>query len=117
MSSGIRLVSEDGTAAVAPVMFEKTQFEVAPATKLAVQEAFSDQPIDGLVVDFSAEIASVPQIFGPGSSPGLVIAGVVLVIMLGTLIGAGLPDPRALSVWASASLATCHCRASSTSPR
>ena len=30
MSSGIRLVSEDGSAAVAPVMFTDTQFEVAP---------------------------------------------------------------------------------------
>ena len=30
MSSGIRLVSEDGSAAVAPVMFEDTQFERLP---------------------------------------------------------------------------------------
>ena len=44
MSSGIRLVSEDGSAAVAPVMFTETQFEVTPATKSAVQDAFSQQP-------------------------------------------------------------------------
>ena len=44
MSSGIRLVSEDASAAVAPVMFEDTQFDVAPATKEAVQDAFSSRP-------------------------------------------------------------------------
>ena len=45
ISSGIRLVSEDGSAAVAPVMFKETQFEVAPATKQAVEDAFDGQPI------------------------------------------------------------------------
>ena len=97
MSSGIRLVSEDGSAAVAPVMFEDTQFDVPPATKTAVQDAFSGQPIAGVAVDFSSEIASgIPSIFGVGELVGLVIAAIVLVIMLGTLIGAGLPILSAL---------------------
>ena len=52
MSSGIRLVSDDGSAAVAPVMFTETQFEVAPATKTAVQDAFSTQPTPGVVSTF-----------------------------------------------------------------
>ena len=97
MSSGIRLVSEDGSAAVAPVMFTDTQFDVAPATKTAVQDAFSAQPTPGVEVDFSTEIASgIPSILGGGELVGLVIAAIVLVAMLGTLVGAGLPILSAL---------------------
>ncbi len=97
MSSGIRLVSDDGSAAVAPVMFTDTQFEVSPATKKAVQDAFSRQPIAGVSVDFSSEIASgIPSIIGGGELVGLVVAAIVLVAMLGTLIGAGLPILSAL---------------------
>ena len=47
MSSGIRLVSEDGSAAVAPVMFKETQFDVAPATKQAVEDAFGSRAHPG----------------------------------------------------------------------
>ena len=57
MSSGIRLVSDDGSAAVAPVMFKATQFDVSPATKQAVEDAFANEPIPGVSVDFSSEIA------------------------------------------------------------
>ena len=46
MSSGIRLVSEDGSAAVAPVMFTATQFDVS-RTKSAVQDAFSQRADPG----------------------------------------------------------------------
>ena len=97
MSSGIRLVSEDGSAAVAPVMFEATQFDVSPTTKQAVMDAFGGQSIAGVSVDFSSEIASgIPSIIGPGELVGLVIAAIVLVVMLGTLIGAALPILSAL---------------------
>ena len=92
LSSEIRLVSEDGTAAVAPVMFENTQFDVAPATKTAVQDAFNAQPIPGVEVDFSSEIASgIPNVIGVGELVGLLFAAIVLVVMLRTLVGAALP--------------------------
>ena len=97
MSSGIRLVSEDGTTAVAPVVFTETTFDVAQATKDAVMDAFAAQPVTGVAVDFSSEIASgIPNIFGIGEFAGLLVAALVLVIMLGTLIGAGLPILSAL---------------------
>ena len=97
MSSGIRLVSEDASAAVAPVMFTDTQFDVPASTRRAVQDAFGGAPIPGVAVDFSSEIASgIPNIFGIGELAGLVIAAIVLMIMLGTLIGAGLPILSAL---------------------
>ena len=97
MSSEIRLVSDDGGAAVAPVMFTETQFDVSPATKSAVQDAFSQQPTAGVAVDFSTEIASgIPSILGGGELVGLVIAAIVLVAVLGTIVGAGLPILSAL---------------------
>ena len=97
MSSGIRLVSDDGSAAVAPVMFEATQFDVSPATKQAVEDAFANEPIPGVSVDFSSEIASgIPSIIGVGELVGLFVAAVVLVLMLGTFTGAGLPILSAL---------------------
>ena len=97
MSSGIRLVSDDGSAAVAPVMFTETQFDVAPATKDAVQDAFTQEATPGVAVDFSTEIASgIPSILGGGELVGLVIAAIVLIAMLGTLVGAGLPILSAL---------------------
>ena len=55
------------------------------------------QPIPGVVVDFSTEIASgIPSILGGGELVGLVIAAIVLIVMLGTLVGAGLPILSAL---------------------
>ncbi len=97
MSSGIRLVSDDGSAAVAPVMFTDSQFDVPPATKAAVEDAFSQQPTPGVAVDFSTEIASgIPSILGGGELVGLVIAAIVLIVTLGSLIAAALPIVTAL---------------------
>ena len=97
MSSKIRLVSDDGSAAVAPVMFRDTQLDVTAATKSAVQSAFGGEPIPGVAVDFSREIVSaIPSIFGVGELAGLIIAAIVLVVMLGSLIAAGLPILSAL---------------------
>ena len=97
MSSGIRLVSEDGSAAVAPVMFTNTQFDVTSATKSAVQSAFGGEPIPGVAIDFSSELVkTIPSIIGVGELAGLVIAAIVLLVMLRTLIAAGLPILSAL---------------------
>ena len=80
MSSGIRLVSEDGSAAVAPVMFTETQFDVAPATKSAVQDAFSDAADPGRrgrLLD-GDRLGHPVSILGGGELVGLVIAAIVL---------------------------------------
>ncbi|GGC18136.1 membrane protein [Cellulomonas carbonis] len=93
----IRMVSEDGSAALVTVVFTETQFEVADETKEAVVEAFGTEPAEGVVADVSTELVlGVPEIVGPGEVVGLVVAGVVLVVMLGTLATAGLPIVTAL---------------------
>ena len=97
MAEGIRTVSEDGSAAVLNVVFSETQMEITQETKDALVAAFEDEPIDGVRVDYSADIAAaVPELFGIGEVVGLAVAAVVLVIMLGSFIAAGLPLLTAL---------------------
>ncbi|MFI2704398.1 MMPL family transporter [Cellulosimicrobium composti] len=96
MAADIRLVSEDGSAAVASVVFSEPNLSIEQETKDALVAVF-DEPVDGVRADFSSDIAQgVPQVFGVGEAVGLVVAAVVLVVMLGTLVGAGLPILTAL---------------------
>ncbi|MBD7994696.1 MMPL family transporter [Arthrobacter sp. Sa2CUA1] len=97
MAQEIRMVSEDGSTAVLTVVFEDTQMEIPQETKDAVVAVFEDAGIDGVTADFSTDITQgIPSIVGVGEVVGLVIAAIVLVVMLGTLIGAGLPLVTAL---------------------
>ena len=96
MSTEVRLVSADGSAALAVVSFEESAFDIAPETREAVLAAF-DEPVPGVVVDFSSDVSTgAPEVFGAAEAVGLVAAALVLVIMLGTLVGAGLPIVTAL---------------------
>lgn len=97
MAQEIRTVSADGSAAVVNVIFSETQMEITQETKDALVAVFENASVDGVQVDFSADIAAaVPNLFGIGEVVGLVVAAVVLVVMLGTFIGAGLPLLTAL---------------------
>ncbi|WP_035738148.1 MMPL family transporter [Glycomyces arizonensis] len=97
LAEGITTVSEDGSAAVVTVAFDDPQMEVTPETKATVTDVFDDAPIDGVEVDYSSEMLdSLPSLFGASEVIGLVVAGIVLIVMLGTLIGAGLPLLTAL---------------------
>ncbi|SDG70304.1 MMPL family transporter [Microbacterium pygmaeum] len=92
LAKGIRLVSEDGSTALVNIGFTEPRLELSPASKKAVVEHFTAEPIDGIEVAFSTEIAQgVPQILGVGEAIGVVIAGVVLLVMLGSIIAAALP--------------------------
>lgn len=96
LSEGIGMVSQDGTTAIVTVLFDKPQMDVTQEQKDSVIAAFG-QPVDGVDVSYSAELASgIPTILGVGEVIGIVVAAVVLVVMLGTLIGAGLPILTAL---------------------
>ncbi|WP_229068954.1 MMPL family transporter [Actinoplanes sp. DH11] len=97
MSSKIRMVSEDGTAAVASVVFDKPQMDVTPETKDGVIDHVTDGVPAGVEADFSNEITqSVPQILGVGEVAGLVVAAITLLVMLGALVAAALPLVTAL---------------------
>ncbi|MFD1722829.1 MMPL family transporter [Amnibacterium endophyticum] len=97
LSKGIRLVSEDGSAAVGTVQFRQPTISVPPAVKQSVVDAADDAGIDGVDVYVSNEIAqSVPSIIGPGEVVGLAVAAVVLLLILTTVVGAVLPLASAL---------------------
>lgn len=96
-ADGIRMVSEDGDAALANIQFSVPRMELSQEAKDAVIEHFSAADIDGVAVDFSTDIAQgIPQILGVGEVVGVVIAAVVLLVMLGSVIAASFPIVTAL---------------------
>jgi RND superfamily putative drug exporter len=91
-SSGVGLLSEDGSTGVASVQFEQQINGVSPELREAVQAAAAEAEASGVTVDYSKEIVEdVSGIVGATEAVGLAVAAVVLVLMLGTLIAAGLP--------------------------
>lgn len=107
LSAGYRTVSEDGSAAVANVVFDDPINEVTVETKTEIEDMVADAGISGVEIHPSQEIAqTVPSILGPGEIAGVVIAAIVLFVMLGTVLGAALPLVTALLGVGVASLAS-----------
>jgi RND superfamily putative drug exporter len=97
LASGFRFVSKDGSAAIAPVSFDLPTNEVPTETKTAIETLVARAGIDGVAVYPSQDISqTVPSVLGPGEVAGVLVAALVLVLMLGTLIGAALPLASAL---------------------
>jgi RND superfamily putative drug exporter len=93
-----RTVSADGTTAMAVVTFTAEQQAVTAEEKESLQAAVDGTEIEGVQVDYSLEIAQdISQLVGPAEVIGVVIAGIVLLVMLGTLVAAGLPILMALT--------------------
>ncbi len=85
-------VSANGKTAVASVQFEQPVNSVDPATTEAVVELLSELRSSDLAVEFSQSLTSdFGDLLGVGEIIGLAIAGIVLFVMLGSLIAAGLP--------------------------
>ena len=98
LSSGVRLVSEDGSAAVAAVMFDAPQTAVTAETKDAPHgrlHGHAGRRRRRRLLDRPSP-SGMPEVVGPGEAVGLVVAAIVLFLMLGTLVGAGLPILTAL---------------------
>lgn len=92
-----RAVSADGQTAIGAVYFTTPLAEVSAEQKTAVVSALADANIPNVQIEFSKDLAtSLGTLVGPGEMAGLIIAAVVLLIMLGTLIAAGLPVLTAL---------------------
>ncbi|HJF15433.1 MAG TPA: MMPL family transporter [Enteractinococcus helveticum] len=91
------VVSDDGSAAIGTVQFVDQDMEVSTDIRQDVVATFTEASIDGVEILPSQELSmAVPEVLGWAEVVGLVIAGIVLVIMLGTLITAGLPLLNAL---------------------
>ncbi|MEL4319261.1 MMPL family transporter [Leifsonia sp. YIM 134122] len=92
LSKDIRVVSEDGSTALVNVAFTEPRLELSEGSKQAVIDHFESEPIDGVEVSFSTDIAQgTPSIVGIGEIVGVVFAAIVLLVMLGSVIAAALP--------------------------
>ncbi|MDT0184842.1 MMPL family transporter [Microbacterium sp. ARD31] len=97
LSEDIRLVSEDSSTAIISVTFEATSTEVSDSTTEEIRTIFDDADLSGVETDYSAEIAPAAAAHGASAEAvGIVIAAIVLFIMLGTIVMAGLPLLTAL---------------------
>lgn len=90
---GYRMVSEDQSTAIATVSFKKKIFEVPSADLQKVMSDIESANLHGAIVHFDANLSE--SALGGGSHTGevagMVIAFIVLMIMLGTFVAAGLP--------------------------
>lgn len=96
-AEGMKFVSDNGASAVAHMQFEG-QAEAMEAQKREhlLSELHSVENL-GVEVYPSTEISSdLNSVFGIGEAIGLVVAGLVLFIMMGTFVGAGLPLVQAV---------------------
>ena len=86
------LISKDQATAVSMVQFDKPTTDLEEYQKRAVVTYVQAHPIAGVETEFSKELTmSIGGLLGAGEILGIAIAGIVLFVMLGTLIGAGLP--------------------------
>ena len=96
LAAPIRTVSQDGTAALATVVFDQSLNVVPQETKEAVTDIL-DEPIEGVTVAPSGDLTwELPQVIGPGEVLGLLVAGLALQLMLGTFVAAAVPVMSAL---------------------
>ena len=85
-------VSKDGQTATVIVMFNKPFGEIEEAELESVVAIFEANPIENVQVEYSQELTkAMPTLGGPAEVAGLIMAAIVLFVMLGTLVGAGLP--------------------------
>ncbi|MDE2591973.1 MAG: MMPL family transporter, partial [Actinomycetales bacterium] len=99
-------VSSDRQTAIATVLFKKSAATLEVSEKNQVIQALEDRKIPNVAVEYSQELTqSVEGILGVGELIGLIIAGIVLFVMLGSMIASGLPVMAAiLGVGVSATL-------------
>ncbi|MET4590083.1 MMPL family transporter [Arthrobacter sp. 754] len=96
-SEGVRFVSEDGQAAVARVQFNTSINALTPAVRDQVQEIAHETSAAGVTALASKEITEdISELFGAAEVIGVAVAALVLILMLGTLVAAGLPLLMAL---------------------
>lgn len=97
LAGDYRTVSADGSTAVGTVVFDRPSLDVSDETQDAVLAVLEGADIDGVEVLPTTSLSqTIPKIVGPAEVVGLVVAAIVLVVMLGTLITAGLPILTAL---------------------
>jgi RND superfamily putative drug exporter len=92
-----RTVSKDGQTATVSVQFNKPAGELSTESIAAVAAIFEEAKIANVQVELSQSLTkTLPSLGGPAEIIGLLSAALVLFVMLGTLVAAGLPVLGAL---------------------
>jgi putative drug exporter of the RND superfamily len=95
LTDGLRFVSSDGTVAVSSVQFTLPSDQVSKTTRAAIPAAGAALAAEGIEVDYSKEVTGSSFQFGT-EAVGVAVAAVVLLVVLGSLLAAGLPLLTAL---------------------
>ncbi|GAA1138501.1 MMPL family transporter [Nesterenkonia lutea] len=97
LSSGAQVVSEDGDVAVLMISFSEPMESVGTEELSSISDELAQADIDGVDALPGGDLdMELPHLFSVAELIGLLIAAAVLLIMLGTFIGAGLPLLNAL---------------------
>lgn len=91
LSDGLRFVSRDGSTVMLQIQFDQSISQLPPDVRAQVPHLGEQLASSGLRVDYGADILQTRSVVGMGEVIGLALAGVVLLVMLGTLVAAGLP--------------------------
>lgn len=93
---GVSFVSRDGTTALVQVRFDTQTQQLDPEVLEAVPETGEQLADAGIEADYGQELTMTREVGGIGEVIGVAVAGVVLLVMLGSLVLAGLPLAIAL---------------------
>jgi RND superfamily putative drug exporter len=97
-ANGFAVISTEGTTALGTVYFEASLADLEDSIAQGVVDLLIAQTPASVQVEFPQELVfSLDGLVGIGEVVGLVAAAIVLIIMLRTFIGAGLPVVTALA--------------------
>lgn len=107
LSAGASSVAEDGATALAGITFEATIGSVAAETLEAARTAFDPLVNQGMRLSFNSGMEAVSsEMDTTAETIGIVVAFLILLVMLGSIIAAGLPIVMALVGVITAALGT-----------
>ncbi|WP_178945454.1 MMPL family transporter [Kocuria sp. TGY1127_2] len=96
MSSQYSSVSDNESAALASISFKDEINSVSPDTLSEVRSDLADAVLKGLDVQFDQNLEGQPDMKPTAEIIGVIVAFIILLIMMGTFIAAGLPILMAL---------------------
>ena len=96
MSSKYSSVSDNGSTALASISFKDEINSVSPDTLSEVRSDLADADLKGLDVEFDQNLEGQPEMKPTAEIIGVIVAFIVLLVMMGTFIAAGLPILMAL---------------------
>ncbi len=97
-ADGFVIVSPDGLTALANIYFDVQISEIDETLAVTVVDTIRDLTPSSIQVEFSQSLVfSLDGLLGIGEVIGLLVAAVVLIVMLKTFIGAGLPVIAAIA--------------------